>query len=156
MKIRKNHYAFIIKMLYFCDYLIIYKLITMNQRINATIDLRSAQQLGQNFDNYLKSLSGNPNINYANCAWFDIGDLELYIAGVKEAANNSGQKFSGIRIYFGKYNQTSAYDDLTVFLSPTVAADLNAQGSGEDKDMNYDAENFGVLGNPPKKVYPYN
>jgi hypothetical protein len=127
----------------------------MGQRINGTVNQQRAQQLIGNFHNYLTTLKNDPNANYANCAWFDISDLELYIASVKVAANNSGQKLSGLRIYLGKYNQTSEYDDLTVIISPTVASDLNAQGTGEDKDMAFDAENLGIVGRPPKKTYPH-
>jgi hypothetical protein len=75
----------------------------MKQRINATISQDAASHLNQNFDSYLKTLSGNHNLNYANCAWFDIDDLEMDIADVKAKATTAGDKLSGIRIYLAKY-----------------------------------------------------
>lgn len=128
----------------------------MAQRINGTIHQQRAGQLIRNFDQYLTNLKGDPNANYANCAWFDIVDMEEYIASVKQAANNTGKKFSGLRIYFGKYNETLAYDDLTVIMAPTEASNPNALGTPEDSDMTFEAENYGTIGFPPKKNYPHN
>jgi len=127
----------------------------MNQRINATISQDEASQLSQNFDSYLKTLSGNPNLNYVNCAWFDIDDLEMYIADAKSKATLDGAKLSGIRIYFAKYSQGVNNAELTVFLAPTKADSQNASGDINDADMNIDAENVGRSGNPPNKHYPH-
>ena len=123
----------------------------MPQRINGTVSQERAGELIRNFDDYLTRLNGNAN--YANCAWFDIDDLEFYIASAKREADISEKKFSGLRIYFGKYNETSDYDHLTVILAPTVASDKNALGTAEDQNMDFDAENYGSTGWPPKKVY---
>jgi len=127
----------------------------MAQRINGSITQQRASELIRNFDEYLTTLKNDPDANYANCAWFDLSDIEMYLAGVKAAAINSGKKFSGLRIYFGKYNGTSDYDDLTIILAPTIASDQNTQGTSEDENMIFDAENLGSIGCPPKKTYPH-
>lgn len=127
----------------------------MNQRINATFSQDEASQLSQNFDSYLKTLSGNPNLTYANCAWFDIADLEMYIADAKSKATLAGAKLSGIRIYLAKYRQGVNNGELTVFLAPTKADSLNASGDVNDADINIDAENVGKSGYPPNKQYPH-
>lgn len=127
----------------------------MNQRINATIPQDEASQLSQNFDSYLKTLSGNPNLTYANCAWFDIADLEMYIADAKANATLAGDKLSGIRIYLAKYSQGVNNGELTVFLAPTKADSLNANGDINDADTDIDAENVGRSGYPPKKQNPH-
>lgn len=127
----------------------------MSQRINAVISQDDASQLSQNFNNYLKTLSGNPNLNFANCAWYDIDDLEMYLDYARATATQSGVKLSGIRIYLAKYNQGVNNGELTVFLAPTKADTVNSVGDINDADMEIEAENLGKSGNPPNKQYPY-
>ena len=132
----------------------------MKLKIKGTITKKRAQQLSNNFDKYLASISGIPSemLEYANSAWFDIKHLELFLANAKVKANNSKQVLSGIRIYFGKYPKTKENNgNLTVFIAPTIfkknckLEDLE----DEERDMNVDALNFGQAGYPPRKTYPY-
>lgn len=127
----------------------------MERKIEKTISKEKAQQMSNNFDHYIQTISKNNKINYANCAWFDINDLELYLAYAKVKAYKTGEKLSGIRIYFGNYNSKGKKGDLTVFISPTILCKDIEKTPLEDKDLNIDALNFGSAGVPPRKTYPY-
>ncbi|MGE5354793.1 MAG: hypothetical protein ACM3PT_01010 [Deltaproteobacteria bacterium] len=129
----------------------------MKIRINGTKGPKDAQKLSLNFDKYLKTISNaTEDLDYANCAWFDIDTLELYLSYIKVKAYSKKQKLTGIRIYFGNYDNEGKKGKLTVFISPTIGDSENKNLSPNDKDMDIEVLNFGQSGYPPKKTYPHN
>jgi hypothetical protein len=125
----------------------------ISQGINGKTYQQNTGLLIRYFDNYLTALKGDTNAKYSDCAWLDIDDPESYFANIKVSANKFRQKFSGLRIYFGKYKQSDIYDDLTVILSPTIALNKNTPGTADDHDMAVEAENYRAVAWPPKKIY---
>ncbi len=129
----------------------------MKKKINGAISKEIAIKLNKNFTDYIKKCSENnpEKTELSNCAWFNITDLEDYLANAKKACK-SGDVLSGIRVYFGKRDlKDHELGIFTVFISPTLKSKANKLCAPEDDiDMNIDVLDFGKSGYPPCKDYP--
>jgi len=121
----------------------------------ARISQKDAKKLGQNYlEAKSPAMDGIVGKEDSNAIWFEIQDLENYIAYAKQEAENQGQIINGMRIYLGSYSKDEDNRELagmtTVFISATLEG-VNAEANSED--LNADAFNFGGIGWPPKRVY---
>lgn len=119
------------------------------------INQKEAKVLCQNFiDTKLPELDRITGKEDVNAIWFDIEELEKFIAYAKSEANNQEQKINGIRIYLGSYDSKFEIKEkagmTTVFLSATINGPESLENS---RDLNAEVLNFGGHGYPPKRVY---
>jgi hypothetical protein len=102
------------------------------------------------------------SMDMANNSWISIESLANYLNNIinNPPAGVTAQDISGIRIYFGRYSEgtTAAAalgnDRMTVFMVPTVN-DGNGTDRENDPDLEVDALNYGIAGQPPRKTFPH-
>jgi len=86
-------------------------------------------------NNYVKKLNdptqgtpNNPNFKETQFVWFSMEKIRDYIKYLDnvEKLNPHNPKISGIRVYFGKYNEHEQYpNQQTVFFNPTIDTKLS-------------------------------
>ncbi|QHI35265.1 hypothetical protein IMCC3317_06110 [Kordia antarctica] len=72
----------------------------------------------------------NPDFKETQFAWFSIEKIRNYIQYLDnvEKVNPENPEISGVRVYFGKYNQHKDYpNQQTVFFTPTVDTKLSEE-----------------------------
>jgi len=70
----------------------------------------------------------DPDFKETQFVWFSMEKIRNYVKYLDniEKVNPNNKKISGIRVYFGKYNQHKNYpNQLTVFFTPTIHINLN-------------------------------
>lgn len=69
----------------------------------------------------------NPDFKETQFVWFSMAKIRSYVQYLDniEKVNPNNPKISGIRVYFGKYNQHKDYpNQQTVFFNPTIDTNL--------------------------------
>lgn len=95
------------------------------------ISVDEAIELHENYVEKIKDTSQNPtnpNFRETQFVWFSMGKMRSYIEYLDnlEKVNPNNPKISGIRVYFGKYDNHNKYpQQQTVFFNPTIGVELN-------------------------------
>ncbi|WP_372746675.1 hypothetical protein [Lutibacter sp.] len=125
------------------------------------ITFEEAKKLNQNFvKTRSKAIDSAIGKNDAVSSWFSLDELKEYIAYVEEQGKLKKIDVTGLRVYFGAYNNSekegTKKDLTTVFIVPTQKNEkLKGKVGGDNSDItDIDGLNGGGLGYPPSAVYP--
>ncbi|RCW92767.1 hypothetical protein [Winogradskyella arenosi] len=106
------------------------------------------------------SLFKNSKTGDNRSAWYNIEDLEGYLAYAKQQASNEGYILDGLRLYLGAHPDTSEGKGLTtVLLVPTGYKNVSEGSMLLFQDGSHDIEgadglDFAGHGKPPRANYP--
>lgn len=128
------------------------------------INRKTANELQENFHALQLCDPKSGVMDTTNNSWISMESLANYLQyNLTNPPNGvTASQISGIRIYFGRYSEgttstgsaSAGNDRMTVFIVPTIN-----DGSGTDRendpDLSVDALNYGIAGQPPRKIFPH-